>query len=234
MKVQIYTMQSVEESLEVVDAGVYHVGLTPSALGLPGEISFATAASIAEAVRTRRSGQAKSVALSVETELDPIVEMIRTVKPDIVHLCGPGELPAAGDVQRLRELLGQSDETSAVEIMQAISVDGPAAVDRAQAFEQYVDYIILDTQDADIPGIGASGAVHDWTVSRRIVETLSVPVILAGGLSPENVGKAVRSVRPWAVDSLTHTNEALTDGGFRKSIERVREFVEEASKADWR
>ncbi len=231
MKVQIYTMQSVEEALAVIDAGAYHVGLTPSELGLPGEINFETAASIAAAVRTQRAGQAKSVALSVETEVEPIVEMVRAVKPDIVHLCGPGELPASPEVEQLRRRLTENEGTSQVEIMQAISVDGPGAVDRARAFEPVVDYIILDTQDADIPGIGASGAVHDWSVSRRIVDAVAVPVILAGGLSPGNVGEAVKVVHPWAVDSLTHTNEQLPCGGFRKGIPLVCEFVEHAMEA---
>ncbi len=229
MKVQIYTMQSVEEALAVIDAGAYHVGLTPSELGLPGEIDFAAAAEIADVVRAERPGKAKSVALSVETTIGPIEAMVRAVKPDIVHLCGPAELPAAPEVEQLRLRLDESGETRHVEIMQAISVDGTGAVERALAFDHIVDYVILDTQDADIPGIGASGAVHDWSVSRRIVEAVSVPVILAGGLSPENVGEAVKVVQPWAVDSLTHTNEELPGGGFRKSIPLVREFVERAT-----
>lgn len=225
MTVQIYTMQSIDEALEVIDAGADQVGLTPSSLGLPGEIDFETAREIAEAVRTLRPGKARSVALSVETETAPIEEMVRVVAPDILHLCGPGELPAPEAVGRLRARIPD------VKIMQAISVDGPGAVDRAAAFSGVVDFIILDTQDADIPGLGASGAVHDWSVSRAIVERVPVPVILAGGLSPENVVEAVGTVRPWGVDSLTHTNLPLPGGGFKKDIERVREFVGNAREA---
>jgi phosphoribosylanthranilate isomerase len=53
-------------------------------------------------------------------------------------------------------------------------------------------------------------------------------VILAGGLSPDNVAAAVRAVHPWGVDSLTHTNRPLPGGGFRKDLKRVREFVSAA------
>jgi phosphoribosylanthranilate isomerase len=56
-------------------------------------------------------------------------------------------------------------------------------------------------------------------------------VILAGGLSPENVAEAIQSVRPWGVDSLTHTNRSLPGGGFRKDLERVRRFVTAAQSA---
>ncbi len=109
--------------------------------------------------------------------------------------------------------------------MQAVSVTGPESVAEARAYAEVADYLILDTQAPDIPGVGASGITHDWSVSRRIVETVRVPVILAGGLSPENVADAIRAVRPWGVDSLTHTNRPLGDGGFRKDVERVAAFA---------
>jgi phosphoribosylanthranilate isomerase len=116
-------------------------------------------------------------------------------------------------------------------IMQAVSVTGPESVAVARAYAEVADYLILDTQAPDIPGIGASGATHDWSVSRRIVDSVRVPVILAGGLSPENVAEAVRAVSPWGVDSLTHTNRPLPGGGFRKDLERVAAFVAAARGA---
>ncbi len=50
-------------------------------------------------------------------------------------------------------------------------------------------------------------------------------VILAGGLSQENVAEAIGVVQPWGVDSLTHTNRPIPGGGFRKDIDRIRQFV---------
>ena len=55
---------------------------------------------------------------------------------------------------------------------------------------------------------GARGETHDWAVSREIVERSRIPVILAGGLSAENVAEAIATVRPWGVDSFTHTDVA--------------------------
>jgi phosphoribosylanthranilate isomerase len=218
MNIQVYTMQTPEEALAVAALGVHHVGVTPSQRGLPGEVDLATARIIVEAVR----GQALSVALSVEPETESIVAMVQAVQPDILHLCGlTGTLPPE-TVRQLRTRL------PGLRVMQAISVTGPEAVEAALAYEPVVDYLILDTQATDIPGIGASGQPHDWNISRQIVGRVQVPVILAGGLSPENVAQAVRVVRPWGVDSLTHTNRPLPGGGFRKDLERVRAFAEEA------
>jgi len=58
-----------------------------------------------------------------------------------------------------------------------------------------------------------------------------IPVILAGGLSPENVAEAISVVQPWGVDSLTHTSRPLPGGGFCKDLDRVRQFVMAAQGA---
>jgi len=217
MKVQIYTLQSVEEALEVVSVGVHNIGITPASIGLPGEISYEVARDICKKV-----DDATKVALSVSSNIDEIIEMVMFVNPDILHLCGePGELNING-VQSLKERLEKLDK--ALPIMQAISVDDMSALDLAKEYEAISDYFILDTSTSAVQGVGASGNVHDWNVSKAIVDSVSIPVVLAGGLSPENVQEAISKVKPWGVDSLTHTNKFLKDGSFTKDIKKVREF----------
>lgn len=220
MKVQIYTMQTPDEAIAAARLGVDHIGVTPSDRGLPGEIDHATARAIFEAL----PAGVKKVALSVDADLDAIEAMVRAVRPDILHLCGLRGAVPPDAVRALRERL------PGVEIMQAISVGGPEALDDARSYHAVADYLLLDTQAPDIGGIGASGVTHDWTLSRAIVAESPIPVILAGGLSPENVADAIRAVRPWGVDSLTHTNQPLPGGGFRKDLARVRAFVAAAKQ----
>ena len=215
VQIQIYTMQTVEEALAVAALGVDHVGVTPADLGLPGEVALARAAEICDAVK----GAATSVALSVDADLNTIERMVRIVEPDILHLCGtPGAVGPEAVADLRRALPG-------VAIMQAIAVTGPEAIDVARSYEPVVDYLILDSVDAEIPGVGAAGVVHDWEVSASILTAVDVPVILAGGLSPENVVDAIAAVTPWGVDSLTFTNQPSDDGGFRKDLDRVGQFV---------
>ena len=103
-------------------------------------------------------------------------------------------------------------------------------MDAAVQFQQVSDYLLLDTKSPEETVIGATGQTHDWTISREIVERVSIPVILAGGLSPENVAEAIRVVQPWGVDSNTHTNY-LNQQPIRKDPERVRKFIEAAKGA---
>jgi phosphoribosylanthranilate isomerase len=218
---QLYTMQSVAEALACVDAGADHVGITPPHGGLPGEVPVRLAAEIVEAVGSR----AKAIVLTVWTDPVAIAELVDATHPTVLHLCPPPHLTSPAAVDAIRALV------PGVPIMQAVSVGGPESVAEALEFAKVADYLILDTNDPNIGGVGASGATHDWRISREIVRTVPVPVILAGGLRPENVAEAIRVVRPWGVDSLTHTNERLADGGFRKDLDRVRAFIAAARGA---
>ncbi|MCD4673493.1 MAG: phosphoribosylanthranilate isomerase [Anaerolineaceae bacterium] len=220
MIIQIYTMQSVEEAQAAIDLGVNHIGLTPAEQGLPGEISYQKAREICESVGSR----ATKVALSVDDNLDEIVRMAQAVQPDILHLCALfGAVPSA-KVRELRPML-----PAGMRIMQAIPVGtSRVAVDHALEYQEVADLLILDSVTPDINGIGASGATHDWNISREIVEKTRIPVILAGGLKPDNVAEAIRVVQPWGVDSLSHTNKALPGGGFCKDMAQIEAFVEAA------
>jgi phosphoribosylanthranilate isomerase len=90
-----------------------------------------------------------------------------------------------------------------------------------------VDAFITDTFDPKSGASGATGKTHDWRVSRRLVELAERPVILAGGLTPENVKRAIVEVRPAGVDSHT----GVEDSTGRKSREKVQQFVLQAHDA---
>ena len=94
-------------------------------------------------------------------------------------------------------------------------------------FSPWVDMFITDTFDPTTGASGATGKTHDWAVSRRLVESSRRPVILAGGLRPENVAAAIRLVRPAGVDS--HTGVEGLDG--RKDCDLVTAFVDAARNA---
>ena len=87
------------------------------------------------------------------------------------------------------------------------------------------DAILLDSKTQH--SYAATGKPFDWRIARRVAETVK-PVILAGGLTPENVGSAIAEVRPYAVDVLS----SLEDKQNRKVRERVRAFVRAVREAE--
>ena len=99
--------------------------------------------------------------------------------------------------------------------------------DLAARLGPLVDAFITDTYDPTTGARGATGKTHDWGVSRRLVDVTAQPVILAGGLTSDNVAAAIRAVRPAGVDA--HTGVEGPDG--RKDADKVRRFVAEARTA---
>lgn len=224
--IQVYTAQSPSEAVALAGSGVDHVGVTISERGLPGEVGLATGRDIVSAIAET---PARCVALTVETDSEVIREFATEVRPDTLHLCGDAERFGPEDVAALRAWLDR--RALDVDLMQAIGVEGPGSVDLALRFTPHVEWLILDSVTEAVEGIGAAGVTHDWEVSRRIVEAVSVPVVLAGGLGPANVAEAVEAVRPAGVDSLTMTNRYEPDGSFTKDLDAVRRFVDRARGA---
>lgn len=91
-------------------------------------------------------------------------------------------------------------------------------------FAPLVDGFITDTFDPTTGATGATGMVHDWEVSKALVALSPKPIILAGGLTAENVRLAIETVQPAGVD--THTGLEGDDG--RKRRDLVESFVGEA------
>ena len=86
--------------------------------------------------------------------------------------------------------------------MQVVHVEGPDAIEAATTAAEHVDAVLLDSgcPSAEVKELGGTGRAHDWETSRAIVEACPCPVFLAGGLTPQNIGDAIRQVRPFGVD----------------------------------
>jgi phosphoribosylanthranilate isomerase len=111
-----------------------------------------------------------------------------------------------------------------IPLIKAVGVTDEGAIDVARHFEPYVDALLLDTHTGD--RIGGTGVVHDWSISRRIVANVNKPVILAGGLRPENLIEAIKAVQPYGVD--VNTGVEFSNG--EKDPDRVREFIQLARR----
>jgi len=220
MIVQIYGTWTLEDALELVEMGVDHLGL---------EIGGNTDSKVDEIIPAVR-GKTIIVLLPLFTDLDRIAGTVEQYRPDIVHLCSSEENIDPQVIKAFRERIYPT------QIMQAIPVAPPAISDQfeslkmAKAFDPYVDYLLLDTdlgnvEDNPMPGwVGITGKTHDWSISRAIVEGCKTPVILAGGLDPENVADGIRKVKPWGVDSCTGLD--LYRG--KKDLPKCRAFIENA------
>jgi phosphoribosylanthranilate isomerase len=146
-----------------------------------------------------------------------VIAVVAETVPDILPL---GTVPEALGPNAVVTLKTRFPD---LQLMRTIPVIDEQSLLLAQQYDGLVDYLLLDTYQPGETQVGATGAPHDWDLSRRIVRSVHTPVILAGGLGPQNVADAIRTVRPAGVDSKTHTDR---DGGPYKDIEQVRAFAQ--------
>jgi phosphoribosylanthranilate isomerase len=216
MLVQIYEVGSPEEARALGELGVDHIGVLVGDGVFPREQSVQRARLIFSAI----PAASKGVALLLSADLRLVEQMISELRPAIVHLGASTDLLTPPAVQHLRQRCGP------LTVMRSIPVQNDGSVAIAQSYDGVADMLLLDSHRPGDIQIGALGITHNWEIDRKIVETVRIPVIIAGGLGPDNVGEAIRTVRPAGVDSKTKTDR--DDGSHAKDLEKVRRFVARA------
>lgn len=212
MLVQIYEVQTPEEAAALARLGVDHIGVLVGEGVSPRELS----APQVRAIFTATPQGIRRVALSLSTEADEIARVIEHTRPDIIHIGAAVELFSVVNTRALKAAFPN------VLIMRSIPIVAAASIEWAKTYEGVADFLLLDSHDPGDRQIGGLGRTHDWSISRRIVEEVRIPAILAGGLDADNVGAAIAAVRPAGVDSKTKTDRA---DGAGKDLDKVRRFV---------
>jgi len=212
MLVQIYEVQTPEEAAALVLLGVDHIGVLVGDGVFPRELSIARTNAIFAAVPAGH----KRVALSLSADLEAVARIARETRPDIIQVQAEIEEFSVAMTCALKTCFPQ------ILTMRAIPVIDETSIETAASYQGVADFLLLDTYDSRTRQFGALGHTHDWSLSRRIVDDVGIPTILAGGLGPENVAAAFAAVRPAGVDSKTKTDRLDVSG---KDLEKVRAFV---------
>jgi phosphoribosylanthranilate isomerase len=212
MLVQIFEVQTPEEAAALVRLGVDHIGVLVGDGSFPRELSIAQTKAIFAAVPVGHT----RVALSLSPTLEEVARVVEETKPDMVQVQAEIE---DFSVTMTRALKLRFPEVS---MMRAIPVIDEASIETAASYRGVADFLLLDSYDPGTRQFGALGRTHDWSLSRRIVDEVGIPVILAGGLGPENVAAAISAVRPAGVDSKTRTDRLDRSG---KDLAKVHAFV---------
>ena len=212
MLVQIYEVQTPEEAVALARLGVDHIGVLVGDCVFPRELSIAHTNGIFAAVPADK----KRVALSLSADLEELGRVVAETRPDIIQLQAAIDDFSVAMTRRLKTRFPQ------IPIMRAIPVIDEASIEVAGSYRGVADFLLLDSWDPATGQFGALGRTHDWSLSRRIVDDVGTPVILAGGLGPENVAAAIAAVRPAGVDSKTRTDRLDGSG---KDLAKVEAFV---------
>jgi phosphoribosylanthranilate isomerase len=205
-------MKSVQEVELALRYGASALGFVTAMPSGPGPISEDLIAKIIHLVPPGVS----SFLLTSRQDARSIIEQQHLTRANTLQLVDSVQLET---YRELRATL------PGIALVQVVHVTGFEAVKTAKSVSPFVDAILLDSGNPNLPvkQLGGTGRVHDWTISAKIREQVSIPIYLAGGLNPENVAEAIRAVHPFAVDvcSGLRTNGALDEEKLSLFVERV-------------
>ncbi|MFP3981481.1 MAG: phosphoribosylanthranilate isomerase, partial [Desulfobacterales bacterium] len=239
MIIQVYEIQEPREAEKMISLGVDHVGSVITEAGGSRQLRD-TIGLVAE------SG-AKSSLIPLFSDMAQISAVLDEYRPDIVHFCQDVFDETEDWATRCGRLIAMQatvkERFPEIAVMRSIPVPPPGPADHlpiaevAGHFELLTDYFLIDTLLMEGDGVvgqpesgyvGITGKTCDWRVAAQLVQQSNIPVILAGGLSPDNVHDAVLAVRPAGVDSCTLTNAVDETGAFvrfQKDPDKVARFV---------
>jgi phosphoribosylanthranilate isomerase len=203
-----------------------------------------------ETIRAVQAASAVSSLIPLFSREEAILKVLEYYRPDIVHFCESLPAPRSDEttIDRLVRLqITVKRRFPEIRIMRSIPIVRPGAEDACQTlalarcFEPVSDFFLTDTlltpgvgKDAarqPVSGfVGITGKTCDWQTAAQLVSLSAIPVILAGGISADNVGESIRRVRPAGVDSCTRTNAVDGQGHpirFSKDPVKVKRLVDE-------
>ena len=187
--VKVCCIADLDEARLAIDAGASALGLVSAMPSGPGPIPEEDIAQIAGRVPR----PIETFLLTALVDAEAIAAQQRRCGTTAVQLV---DAVADPELRRLRRLL------PGTRLVQVIHVTGPESLDEARAAAALVDNLLLDSGNPRlaVKELGGTGRVHDWSTSRRICESVSVPVLLAGGLNPGNAREALERVQPAGLD----------------------------------
>ena len=214
-RVKVCCIASEAEAALAVSMGASAVGLVSRMPSGPGPIPESRIRDIA---RTVPPGVATFL-LTCETTAEPIITQQRYTGANTLQLV---DSVAPAVYAALRDAL------PSIRIVQVVHVRDDGALTEARQLSLLVDAILLDSGNPSlaIKQLGGTGRAHDWAVSRKIRDSVQVPVYLAGGLNPENVGRAIAQVQPFGVDVCSGIR---TDG--RLDARKLEQFMRAVREA---
>ena len=201
-RVKICCIRNIDEARLAIRYGASAIGLVSAMPSGPGPISEDAIADIAPLIPPGVS----TFLLTSKQDAVSIIQQQRRSRVNTLQLVDAVPIET---YQELRRAL------PGIAIVQVVHVLDESSVNEARVAAPHVDAILLDSGNPrlSVKELGGTGRTHDWKISRVIRDEVGVPIFLAGGLNPENVGEAIRQVRPYALDvcSGVRTEGALDE-----------------------
>jgi phosphoribosylanthranilate isomerase len=202
IKVKICCISSIEEAKLAIVHGAAAIGLVGRMPSGPGIITDELINSIAKTVIP----PIDSFLLTSETTAEAIIAHHNKVNTTTIQMV---DALSGREYHKIREAIPH------VKLVQVIHVLDEKAVQEAIEIAEWVDAILLDSGNPNLSTkvLGGTGKTHNWDLSKKIRENISIPTYLAGGINKDNIRMAIDHVQPYGIDlcSSVRTNGQLDE-----------------------
>ena len=199
-RIKICCISSIDEARTAIEFGASALGLVGKMPSGPGVIDDELIYKIAQTVPPSIG----TFLLTSETTANNIINHHKRTQTNTIQIVDTLE---NGTYKHLKQAM------PTIKLVQVIHVIDKKSVDEAVEISEQVDAILLDSGNPNIQvkELGGTGRVHNWKLSRKIRDSIRIPIFLAGGLKPENVRQAIIEVQPFGLDlcSGVRTNGKL-------------------------
>ena len=188
-RVKVCCISSIEEANLAIQYGADAIGLVGPMPSGPGIIDN----SLIHKITASAPAAVSTFLLTSETDATSIIAHHKLVNTTTIQLVDAVDSTTHAEIKKA---------LPTIKLVQVIHVMGEESIEEAKKISHSVDTILLDSgnPNLEIKELGGTGRVHNWEISRRIVEAVDTPVFLAGGLNPDNIAQAIKEVNPFGVD----------------------------------
>jgi phosphoribosylanthranilate isomerase len=189
IRFKICCISSIEEAATAIKYGASALGLVSEMPSGPGVISNELISQIARTVPPPIS----TFLLTSRTDAKDIIAQQKELQTNAIQIVDELKTGTYGDIK---------NALPGIKLIQVVHVIDDYSLEYALSVEKQVDAILLDSGNPNLSTkiLGGTGKVHNWEISKKIRESLSIPIFLAGGLNPENAKDAIEHVGPFALD----------------------------------
>ena len=212
VKVKICCISSIEEARLAVAYGAAAIGLVGRMPSGPGIITDELIHAIAKTVPP----PTHTFLLTSETTTDNIIEHHKKVNTTTIQIV---DALSGREYHKIREAIPN------VQLVQVIHVLDEGSIKEAIEISEFLDAILLYSGNPNLPTkvLGGTGKTHNWDLSKKIREKISLPIFLAGGINKDNIKKAIEHVQPYGIDlcSSVRTNGQLDESKLEELFKAI-------------
>jgi phosphoribosylanthranilate isomerase len=204
VNIKICGITNLEDAKLCVSAGVNLLGFV---VDIPTDLPFKISEENAKKIITSLPKNTEKVMITTFSDPVKTKKLCNSIGATAIQIAASSRISP-------EELATAKGLFKGIKIIKSVPLVDASSVENALAYADIADILLIENR-------GVSNQKPDWKLAAELVRKCKKPVMLAGGLNPENIAVAINSVKPWGIDVMS----GVEDSTGKKSAAKVKELV---------